>query len=185
VTLFNPLSGRWMPDRSRHQRHVGLAVAYDCLRYLEASGDREFLADGGAEVIFEVARRFAGLASYDGTLGRWRIRGVMGSDEFHDGYPRTEAPGVDDNAYTNVLAAWVLHRAAELCRRACLRSPGRHTWLPRHRRGRARPLSSRSPAGLYVPLHDGVISQFAGYERLPDPEVLLLDEPYAGFDFDT
>jgi HAD superfamily hydrolase (TIGR01509 family) len=165
VTLFNPLSGRWMPDRSRHQRHVGLAVAYNCLRYLEATGDRQFLAGGGAEVVFEVARHFASLASYDRTLGRWRIRGVIGPDEFHDGYPWTQAPGIDDNAYTNVLAAWVLARAAELA--ATLAHDQREDTLGRLGIGEAElrrfaEIASR----LYVPFHDGVISQFAGYERL-------------------
>jgi len=38
----------------------------------------------------------------------------MGPDEFHDGYPGTVAPGIDDNAYTNVLCAWLLARVLEL-----------------------------------------------------------------------
>ncbi|MFE8993036.1 hypothetical protein ACFYMI_35480 [Streptomyces collinus] len=31
-----------------------------------------------------------------------------GPDEYHDAYPGSPAPGLDDNAYTNVTAAWVL-----------------------------------------------------------------------------
>src|SRR3546814_16587991 len=32
-------------------------------------------------------------------------------DEYHDGYPDTPGSGLRDNAYTNVLAAWVCARA--------------------------------------------------------------------------
>ena len=52
--------------------------------------------------------------SFDEALGRYRIRGVMGPDEFHDGYPWSDEPGVDDNAYTNVMTAWLLERSLEL-----------------------------------------------------------------------
>jgi HAD superfamily hydrolase (TIGR01509 family) len=104
VMRFNPRSGRWMPDRSAAQRHVGLAVAWNCWKYWEATGDDEFLQGPGGEIIAEVARHFGGLAEFDQELGRYRIRGVIGPDEFHDGYPWRANPGVDDNAYTNVLA---------------------------------------------------------------------------------
>lgn len=33
LMLFNTRSGRWMPDNSRRQRHVGLAVAYNAWQY--------------------------------------------------------------------------------------------------------------------------------------------------------
>ena len=165
VMLFNPRSGRWMADRSAGQRHVGLAVAWNCWQYWQATGDTEFLLDAGAEIIFEVARHFAYLASFDEALGRYRIRGVMGPDEFHDGYPWTPDPGVDDNAYTNVLAAWVLTRALELWER--LSHDGRQDEVSQFGVTRADVARFEEVSrGLYVPFHNGVISQFAGYERL-------------------
>jgi trehalose/maltose hydrolase-like predicted phosphorylase len=108
---LNPRSGRWLPDHSHLQRHVGLAVAYNVWRYYEATGDAEFLAVHGAEMLLEIARFFAGLAAYDRTLDRYEIRGVMGPDEYHDGCPGRSEPGLDNNAYTNIMAVWVLRRA--------------------------------------------------------------------------
>jgi Glycosyl hydrolase family 65 central catalytic domain len=35
----------------------------------------------------------------------------MGTDEYHDRYPGADRPGLNDNAYTNVMAAWVLSPA--------------------------------------------------------------------------
>src|SRR5690606_9181716 len=101
---------------SRLQRHVGSAVAYNVWQYCQASGDSEFLYTKGAEMLVQIARFWADSATWDGGLERHRILGVMGPDEYHDAYPDADRPGLDDNAYTNVMAAWVLVRALELVR---------------------------------------------------------------------
>ncbi|SEE71551.1 glycoside hydrolase family 65 protein [Streptomyces sp. KS_5] len=164
---LNPRSGRWLPDHSRLQHHVGSAIAHNVWQYCEASGDTEFLHTKGAEMLLEIARFWAESATYDETMRRYRIRGVVGPDEYHDGYPGADRPGLDDNAYTNVTAAWVLSRAIDLM-----------TTLPEPRR---RELSERTgfdggelelwedvSRSLYVPFHDGVISQFEGYGELAE-----------------
>ncbi|MFI5797887.1 glycoside hydrolase family 65 protein [Streptomyces sp. NPDC051677] len=164
---LNPRSGRWLPDHSRLQRHIGSAVAYNVWRYCEASGDAEFLHTKGAEMLLQIARFWADSASWDERFGRRRIRGVMGPDEYHDGYPGAREPGLDDNAYTNVTAAWVLTRALDVMRT-----------LPEPRR---RELAERTGLDegeleqwedvsrtLHVPFHDGVISQFEGYGDLAE-----------------
>ena len=53
------------------------------------------------------------IARYDPDTDRYHIRGVMGPDEFHDGYPEQPGRGLDDNAYVNVMAAWALARARD------------------------------------------------------------------------
>lgn len=166
--LFNRRSGRWMPDRSHLQRHVGLAVAYNAWGYYQATGDVAYLAEQGAELIIEVARLFASLATHDPLDDRYHIAGVMGPDEYHDAYPEATEPGLRDNAYTNVLAAWVCERAIEtlgllaghdcddLTERLSIRPDEPARWEQLSRR-------------LAVPFHaDGVISQFDGYERLAE-----------------
>ncbi|WP_042424334.1 glycoside hydrolase family 65 protein [Streptacidiphilus anmyonensis] len=164
---LNPGSGRWLPDHSRLQRHVGSAIAYNVWQYHRTTGDQEFLSHTGAELVLEVARFWADVAEYDESLGRYRIRGVVGPDEYHDGYPWSTRPGLDDNAYTNVMASWTLHIARELLRE-----------LPAYRRAEllerlgvdAAELAGwdRIAHRLHVPFHDGVISQFDGYERLEE-----------------
>lgn len=111
---LNPRSGRWLPDHSRLQYHVGSAIAYNVWQYCEASGDTEFRHTKGAEMLLQIARFWADSAVYDGALGRHRIKGLVGPDEYHDAYPGAQEPGLDDNAYTNVTAAWVLTRTLEL-----------------------------------------------------------------------
>ncbi|MFF2406759.1 glycoside hydrolase family 65 protein [Streptomyces sp. NPDC058092] len=164
---LNPHSGRWLPDRSRLQHHVGSAVAYNVWQYCQATGDTEYLYSRGAEMLLQIARFWADSAAWDESLARYRIRGVVGPDEYHDAYPGTEAAGLDDNTYTNVTAAWVLSRSTELYR--ALPETRRRRLCDRMRLDAAEPerwedISRR----LHVPYHRGVISQFAGYGELEE-----------------
>ncbi|GAA2437588.1 glycosyl hydrolase family 65 protein [Actinomadura vinacea] len=164
---LNPRSGRWLPDHSHLQRHVGLAIAHNVWRFYEATGDAEFLAEYGAEMLLEIARFFADLATYNRTLDRYEIRGVMGPDEYHDGYPDRDEPGLDNNAYTNVMAAWVLCRALDVL--ALL--PGDRRDELRERLGLTREEITRLEdvsRKMRVVFHDGVISQFEGYANLEE-----------------
>ena len=102
-----------MPDHSRLQRHVNLAVAYNVWHYFEVTDDIEFLANYGAELLVEIARLFSSLAVFNSDRGRYEIRGVIGPDEYHDEYPGASRPGIDNNAYTNVMVVWLLRRAAD------------------------------------------------------------------------
>ncbi|MFJ2555040.1 MULTISPECIES: glycoside hydrolase family 65 protein [unclassified Streptomyces] len=164
---LNPRSGRWLPDHSRLQHHVGSAVAYNVWQYWRATGDTGFLYTKGAETLIQVARFWADSAVWDPSLARYRIRGVVGPDEYHDGYPGAATAGLDDNTYTNVTASWVLMRARDVCHR-----------LPASRRSELYErlqLSADDPAHwadiahrLHVPYHHGIISQFAGYGELAE-----------------
>ncbi len=166
--LFNTRTMTWMPDNSRLQRHVGLAIAYSVWQYYQASGDVAFLLRQGGELMLEVARFFASLAVHDEAADRYDIVGVMGPDEFHDGYPGAAGMGVRNNAYTNIMAAWVLLRAVETVSLL----EGRYS-RPLWNRIRLHPDEvsqwERISHRLRVPFtDDGIISQFEGYERLAE-----------------
>ena len=59
---LNPESGRWLPDVTHRQRHVGLAIAYNIWTYYRATDDLDFMVEAGAEMLVEIARFFADLA---------------------------------------------------------------------------------------------------------------------------
>ena len=103
-----------MPDNSYLQRHVGSAIAYNVWQYFQVTHDVEFLQFHGAELILDIARFWSSVATFNDGCGRYEIRGVMGPDEFHEGYPDSPTPGLDNNAYTNIMAVWVLCRALEV-----------------------------------------------------------------------
>jgi beta-phosphoglucomutase family hydrolase len=111
--LFNPRSERWMPDNSRRQHHVNLAVAYNVWQYWQTTTDLEFLRNHAVELLVENARFWISRAEYDATDDRYDIRGVMGPDEFHDGYPDRPGEGIDNNTYVNIMTQWSLMRALD------------------------------------------------------------------------
>jgi len=163
---LNPSSGRWLPDYSYLQRHVGIAVAYNVWQHYLVTGDVPFLRFTGAEILIEIARFWASLATYDHVLGRYEILGVMGPDEYHDSYPDAARPGLDNNTYTNVMAAWVLRQAAQALDE-----------LPPFYRGEVTEELGLGPGeldrwrdvagNLRVVFHeDGVLAQFEGDEQL-------------------
>ncbi|MEU1628791.1 glycosyl hydrolase family 65 protein [Streptomyces sp. NPDC020096] len=167
ILHLNPRSGRWLVDHSHLQHHVGSAIAYNVWRYGQSTGDTEFLYTKGAEMLLRIARFWASAAEYEPAQGRYRIRGVVGPDEYHDAYPGAPEPGVDDNAYTNVTAAWVLARALELA--ATMPAPPRaelfeRIGLAEDELAAWEDISRR----VRVPFHGGVISQFEGYGDLAE-----------------
>ncbi len=165
---LNPMSGRWEPDLSRNQRHVNAAIFYNIWCYYHATHDLEFLRDHGAEMLLEIARFWSSLAHYNPERDRWEIHGVMGPDEFHEKYPEAGEGGLRNNAYTNVMVAWICETAQEVLellpasRRDALRAK---IGLGDEEMRRWEEMSRK----LFVPFHaDGVISQFEGYEHLDE-----------------
>ncbi|MBV9499401.1 MAG: beta-phosphoglucomutase family hydrolase [Acidobacteriaceae bacterium] len=165
---LNPRSLRWVPDNSYRQRHVSSAVAYNVWQYFQITHDLEFLQFYGAELVLEIARFWSSIATFNDERGRYEIRGVMGPDEFHEAYPNSATAGLNNNAYTNVMAVWVLWRALEVLDRL---PELRHSELTASLGISAEEITRWDDISrrMFVPFHrDGLISQFEGYEELAD-----------------
>ena len=163
--LWNPRSNSWMPDNSHRQRHVSLAIAYSVLQYFEITQDYTFLSDYGAEMLVEISRFFVSLATYDEEADRYDIEGVMGPDEYHDGYPDSPGSGLRNNAYTNVMTSYMLRHTAQMVRDLDGRDDPLSEWLDIFEDE----LDNWEHISRRLRLHfhsDGVISQFDGYEDL-------------------
>ncbi|WP_269724277.1 glycoside hydrolase family 65 protein [Nitrosococcus watsonii] len=165
---LNPQSGRWLPDHSYLQRHINAAIVYNIWQYFQVTGNLDFLACYGAEMILEIARFWASIATYHEALDRYEILGVMGPDEFHDAYPDRENPGLNNNAYTNLMAVFVLNKALELFQllpaQACQQLCEKLT-IEESEKARWRDLSRK----MRIDFHDdGIISQFEGYGKLAE-----------------
>ncbi len=87
--------------------HITADVAYAVWQYWQATEDDDFFHQVGAEIMLETARFWAsrGVLEPDGA---YHIRHVIGPDEYHE--------DVDDNAYTNLMAAWNLRQGAATAR---------------------------------------------------------------------
>ena len=168
VVHLNPSSGRWIPDHSALQRHVNIAIAYNVWQYYQATLDTDFLSLYGAEMIVDIARFWASATTYNPELHRYEIRGMMGPDEYHESYPDSETPGLNNNAYTNVMAVWTLQRALDVLallpteRSEVLRS---QLELSEQTLERWTDITRK----MRVVFHSGgILSQFEGFETLQE-----------------
>lgn len=91
------------------QYHINADVAHALRLYVETTGDTALLRDGGAELLAETARIWLDLGWHDPARGGFVINRVTGPDEY--------TALVDNNLYTNIMAAEHMRLAATLAER--------------------------------------------------------------------
>ncbi len=158
------------------EQHINSAIAYGIWTYWQATRDADFMLRAGAEMLIETARFWASRVKKKG--GHYHIYDVEGPDEFHE--------GVDDNAYTNLMAAWNLRRAADIVRHMRDAHPAELTLLA-DRIG-----FEVSETRQWLKIADNVyngfvpacnfIEQFAGYFDLEDIDVRKYEPRTAALD---
>lgn len=166
---LNPKSGRWLPDVSHLQYHINVAVAYNVWHYYQSTGDMDFLLSHGAEIILSTALFWSSKAEYNETSKHYEIRKVMGPDEYHTHYPdaKEDEPGLNNNAYTNVMVVWVIQHALELLELLddnCCENLEKTIGFTQKDLERWEDITSK----MYVPFRDNIIMQFEGYEKLKE-----------------
>jgi trehalose/maltose hydrolase-like predicted phosphorylase len=144
------------------EHHISADVAYAIWQYWRATRDEAFLSNAGAEMMLEIACFWASRAER-GEDGRYHIRKVIGPDEFHE--------HADDNAFTNLMAQWVLRRGLETVE-----------WLRKHHPDRWRELAGRigldeSELALWEEVAEGLVDNF-------DPETNLFEQHSGYFELE-
>jgi len=87
------------------QYHINAAIMYALKKYVDVTGDREFLYEYGAEMLVETARLWRDLGFFSKRArGKFCIHGVTGPDEYNT--------VVNNNTYTNLMARENLRYAA-------------------------------------------------------------------------
>jgi len=160
--VYNAAGERLEILTGSQEHHISADVAYGIWQYWRATYDEAFFLDAGAEMLLEIARFWASRAER-GKDGRYHIRKVIGPDEFHE--------HADDNAYTNLMAQWVLRRGLEAVE-----------WLRTHHPDRWRALSARigfEEAELedWARVAEGLVENF-------DPETHLFEQHRGYFDLE-
>ena len=88
------------------QYHINADIMYALRKYVEVTGDEEFLFEYGAEMLIETARFWADLGFYSHNgKDQFHIHGVTGPDEY--------TAIVSSNAFTNMMARENLRYAVE------------------------------------------------------------------------
>ena len=144
------------------EHHISADIAYAVWQYWKAVQDETFFLNAGAEMVLEVARFWASRAER-GEDGRYHIRKVIGPDEFHE--------HADDNAFTNLMAQWVLRRGVETAE-----------WLRKHHPDRWRKLSAHLDfedveLAMWEEVAEGLVDNF-------DPETNLFEQHNGYFELE-
>lgn len=166
------------------EHHISADIGYAVLRYVEETGDEDFLRSCGLEMLAEISLFWCSRAKWDEKREKYVITDVIGPDEYTE--------HIDNNAYTNYMAHYVMSRTIELlegkyrgvvCGAEEERPDGTpdkaqggladqaYDWRISWRENEARIRKVRD--GLYLPQPDenGIIPQddtFAGKTILPD-----------------
>lgn len=144
------------------EQHITADIAHAVWSHWLATGDIAFLAEAGAEIMIETARFWASRAE-PGADGRLHINGVIGPDEYHE--------RVDDNAFTNAMAARNLRCAAQAVAVTRARQPAAWDRLCASLAFDDAELESWQTVAAALPIGQdpatGLLEQFRGFFALP------------------
>ena len=144
------------------QVHISAAVVYGIMRYVEWTGDESLLDADGIRTVIECAKFYYSLLLHRLTRNAYEIHDVIGPDEYHE--------RINNNAYTNRMAKYVLEKAVDVIALATKAGT-----LPADYDGEILTAKFQNAAEkLYIPQpkqdedHKDVVEQFDGYFQLED-----------------
>jgi maltose phosphorylase len=89
--------------------HRNGAIAFAIFNYIRHTGDKDYMGDYGLEVLIGISRFWSQRTSFSENLKKYVILGVTGPNEYEN--------NVNNNWYTNTLAAWTLSYTLENIRK--------------------------------------------------------------------
>lgn len=184
IIHYNPISGCWDDDNSRHQRHVSLAIAYNIYQYWKHTKDEDFMISHGICLLFEICRFWASKSLHSDD-GKYHIHNVMGPDEFHEKMPSSKQSesnkfGLSDNAYTNIMVSWLMmfakdvnsffhDRLSNLYKTMNVDESEIEKW-------------SHIGSNLYLSIKEGIIAQFDGFLEMQELDFEVYKSKYGNIE---
>ena len=95
--------------------HRNGAIAYAIDRYVRYTEDRDYLADYGLPVLIAIARFWAQRVNWSTHKNAYVMLGVTGPNEYEN--------NVNNNWYTNYIAAWCMRYAADVANQVAVSHP--------------------------------------------------------------
>ncbi len=159
-------TGEVIPINSgKLEHHINAAIAHGVWSYWNSTGDTDFFIKAAVEILVETARFWKSRVIRDGEF--YHIYDVEGPDEFHE--------GVNDNFYTNAMAAWNLRKAVEAVNRLKEYHPHEFLMLADKISLNLGELEEWKDVADHIYLdmsrEDGIIEQFAGFFDLQEIDV--------------
>ncbi len=85
--------------------HRNGAIAFAIYNYIRHTGDKAYLAEHGFDVLLGISRFWSQRMTFSTHRNKWMMLGVTGPNEYEN--------NVNNNWYTNYIAAWTMKYTAE------------------------------------------------------------------------
>jgi len=103
----DPVTGEririWTGD---HEQHISTDITYALLKYWRWTGEDEWFAQYGAEIVLDTAKFWGSRAEYNADKDRYELRMQIGPDEYHE--------NIDNSVFTNRMVVWHLQQARQV-----------------------------------------------------------------------
>ncbi len=143
------------------EQHISADIAYAVWQYYCMTGDQVFMDDSGYEIIIDTARFWASRASWNEKKRQYEYLDVIGPDEYKE--------HVDNNAFTNHMAAWNMRLALRVMDKLKNTGDSVYTRLDMKLKFDESALQiQRVLDSLYLPMpnEEGILPQFDAYFSL-------------------
>ena len=148
------------------EHHISADVAYAVEQYYLVTGDQDYMDRCGYEIILDTALFWASRVQYNEKLDRYEILDVIGPDEYKE--------HVDNNAYTNYMAAYNMRQALAIIEALPVERPAVYERLDQklnlaHIKDRIEACIDK----LYLPEpnKDGIVPQYDSYLSLKEMDL--------------
>lgn len=101
--------------------HRNGAMAYAIYNYVRYTGDEAYLTDYGLEVLIGIARFWAQRVSWSAAKDKYVMLGITGPNEYEN--------NVNNNWYTNTLAAWCMEYTMQVIEKVKTADAGKYDRL--------------------------------------------------------
>jgi maltose phosphorylase len=101
--------------------HRNGAIAYAIYNYVRYTGDEDYLADYGLEVLIAIARFWSQRVNWSNEKQQYVILGVTGPNEYEN--------NINNNWYTNKIAVWCMQYAMDIAEKVKVADPVKYTAL--------------------------------------------------------
>lgn len=103
----HPVTGEririWTGD---NEQHISTDITYAVLKFWRWTGDDDWFAQHGAEIVLDTAKFWGSRAEYNADKDRYELRMQIGPDEYHE--------NIDNSAFTNRMVVWHLGQARQV-----------------------------------------------------------------------
>lgn len=93
----------WTGD---NEQHISSDIAYALLQFWRWTGDDDWFATYGAEIVLDTAKFWGSRAEYNADANRYELRMQIGPDEYHE--------NIDNSVFTNRMVVWHLQQAQQI-----------------------------------------------------------------------